>query len=130
MEDALASWDTRIATGPLNTWLTEVTAPHSAAGGGKQPRILFATPGHRAATDVRVVHHGFFEAGYGGLWSGGCETSGFTAGLIRSTCGCGEKRAGSAAGVPETCDLGNWDDSEAEPAVLYGYVQLHYGLKS
>jgi GTP-binding protein len=50
METALASWDSRIATGPLNTWVKEiVAATPPPVRSGKQPRIL--------STDVRAVHH-------------------------------------------------------------------------
>src|SRR6202035_4362342 len=44
METALASWDARISTGQLNTWIKEVVAATPPpVRGGKQPRILFAT---------------------------------------------------------------------------------------
>src|SRR6185312_9081929 len=44
MEMSLESWDTRIGTGRLNTWVKEVVAATPPpVRGGKQPRILFAT---------------------------------------------------------------------------------------
>jgi len=44
LEVALASWDTRIATGKLNAFVSELSMefPHPVRG-GKQPRVLFAT---------------------------------------------------------------------------------------
>ena len=60
LETALESWDARISTGRLNTFLKEIVAAHAAAGAGRQAA---ADPvrhaGDRAAADVRVVHHGF-----------------------------------------------------------------------
>ncbi|MDX6287290.1 MAG: GTPase [Frankiales bacterium] len=44
LERALAGWETRISTGRLNTWLTEVTAATPPpARGGRASRVLFAT---------------------------------------------------------------------------------------
>jgi GTPase len=44
LRTALASWETRVPTGQLNQWLTEIVqaTPHPVRG-GKAPRILFAT---------------------------------------------------------------------------------------
>ncbi len=70
MEDALASWDTRIATGPLNTH-HRGDGGHTAAGARRQAatHLVRDLAGHRAATDVRVVHHGFLSR-YRRFWSG------------------------------------------------------------
>ena len=58
LETALGSWDTRISTGRLNTFLKEVVAATPPpVRGGKQPRILFATQATARTADVRVVHH-------------------------------------------------------------------------
>ncbi|WP_010596537.1 ribosome biogenesis GTPase Der, partial [Rhodococcus sp. P14] len=44
METALESWDKRISTGRLNTWLKEViAATPPPMRGGRLPRVLFAT---------------------------------------------------------------------------------------
>jgi hypothetical protein len=48
LELALRSWDTRIATGKFNAFLSELTAAHPhPVRGGKQPRILFGTQPRR-----------------------------------------------------------------------------------
>ena len=44
MRTALAGWQTRIPTGRLNQWVTELVQAHPhPVRGGRQPRILFAT---------------------------------------------------------------------------------------
>lgn len=65
MRTALASWDQRIPTGRLNSWLSEViAATPPPVRGGKQPKILFATQaGTRPPTFV-LFTSGFLEAGY------------------------------------------------------------------
>ncbi len=65
LEDALASWDTRIPTGRLNTWLTEVVAATPPpARGGRQPRILFATQASARPPTCVLFTTGVLEAGY------------------------------------------------------------------
>ena len=65
METALASWDTRIATGPLNSWIKEVVAATPPpVRGGKQPRILFATQATARPPTFVLFTTGFLEAGY------------------------------------------------------------------
>lgn len=65
METALESWDKRISTGRLNTWLKEVVAATPPPmRGGRLPRVLFATQaGTRPPTFV-LFTTGFLEAGY------------------------------------------------------------------
>jgi GTP-binding protein len=65
MRTALASWDQRIPTGRLNSWLSDViAATPPPVRGGKQPKILFATQaGTRPPTFV-LFTSGFLEAGY------------------------------------------------------------------
>jgi len=65
METALESWDKRISTGRLNTWLKEViAATPPPMRGGRLPRVLFATQaGTRPPTFV-LFTTGFLEAGY------------------------------------------------------------------
>jgi GTP-binding protein len=44
LDAALEGWETRVATGPLNTFLQRITAAHPhPVRSGRQPRILFAT---------------------------------------------------------------------------------------
>jgi GTPase len=65
MESALASWDTRIGTGRLNTWIKElVAATPPPVRGGKQPRILFATQAIARPPTFVLFTTGFLEAGY------------------------------------------------------------------
>jgi GTP-binding protein len=65
MRRALASWDQRIPTGQLNSWLSDViAATPPPVRGGKQPKVLFATQaGTRPPTFV-LFTSGFLEAGY------------------------------------------------------------------
>ncbi|MFZ0834376.1 MAG: ribosome biogenesis GTPase Der [Mycobacterium sp.] len=62
---ALQSWDTRISTGRLNTWLKEVVAATPPpVRGGRQPRILFATQATARPPTFVLFTTGFLEAGY------------------------------------------------------------------
>jgi GTPase len=62
---SLASWDQRISTGRLNTWLTEiVAATPPPARGGKAPRVLFATQADTRPPRFVLFTTGFLEAGY------------------------------------------------------------------
>ncbi len=65
LRTSLDSWDTRISTGRLNTWLTEVvgqTPPPPR--GGKAPRVLFATQADTRPPRFVLFTTGFLEAGY------------------------------------------------------------------
>ncbi|XVX18620.1 ribosome biogenesis GTPase Der [Actinomycetota bacterium] len=65
LETALDSWDTRIPTGRLNSFLGEVVAAHPhPVRGGKQPRILFATQASTRPPRFVIFASGFIEAGY------------------------------------------------------------------
>ncbi|CAN5151101.1 ribosome biogenesis GTPase Der [soil metagenome] len=65
LENALASWDKRISTGQLNTFLKEiVAATPPPVRGGKQPRILFATQATNRPPTFVLFTTGFLEAGY------------------------------------------------------------------
>ncbi|MDA2814784.1 ribosome biogenesis GTPase Der [Nocardiopsis sp. RSe5-2] len=60
IETGLASWDARIPTGRLNSWLKElVAATPPPVRGGRQPKILFATQ-----ADVRPPHFVLFTTGF------------------------------------------------------------------
>jgi GTP-binding protein len=65
LERALESWDTRIPTGRLNSFLGELVAanPHPVRS-GKQPRILFATQASTRPPRFVIFATGFIEAGY------------------------------------------------------------------
>jgi GTP-binding protein len=65
LEGALASWDKRIPTGQLNSWLKEVVAATPPpARGGRAPRILFATQAAARPPTFVLFSSGFLEAGY------------------------------------------------------------------
>ena len=62
---ALASWEQRVPTGALNTWLTALAAatPHPVRG-GRAPRILFATQAGVAPPRFVLFTTGPLDAGY------------------------------------------------------------------
>ncbi|PRY56629.1 GTP-binding protein [Knoellia remsis] len=65
LETSLDSWDTRIPTGRLNSFLGEIVAGHPhPVRGGKQPRILFATQASTRPPRFVLFASGFIEAGY------------------------------------------------------------------
>ena len=62
---SLESWDRRIPTGRLNSWLTEVVNATPPPGrGGKRPRVLFATQADTRPPRFVLFTTGFLEAGY------------------------------------------------------------------
>ncbi|MGI4894726.1 MAG: ribosome biogenesis GTPase Der [Janthinobacterium lividum] len=62
---SLESWDTRIPTGRLNSFLGQVVAAHPhPVRGGKQPRILFGTQASTRPPRFVLFASGFLEAGY------------------------------------------------------------------
>lgn len=65
MDVALKSWDQRISTGKLNSFIGELAAAHPhPVRGGKQPRILFATQPRTRPPRLILFASGFIEAGY------------------------------------------------------------------
>ncbi len=65
METALESWDKRIPTGRLNTWLKEVVAATPPPmRGGRLPRVLFVTQATTRPPTFVLFTTGFLEAGY------------------------------------------------------------------
>lgn len=62
---ALESWDTRIPTGRLNSWISDlVAAKPPPVRGGKQPKILFATQAQTRPPTFVLFASGFLEPGY------------------------------------------------------------------
>ncbi|MGI8680663.1 MAG: ribosome biogenesis GTPase Der [Mycobacteriales bacterium] len=62
---ALAGWETRVATGRLNSWLGEViAATPPPVRGGKQPKVLFVTQAAVRPPRFVLFSSGFLEAGY------------------------------------------------------------------
>jgi GTP-binding protein len=65
LRTSLTSWDRRISTGRLNTWLTDVVAATPPpARSGRAPRVLFATQADTRPPRFVVFATGFLEAGY------------------------------------------------------------------
>lgn len=65
LRTSLGSWDRRISTGRLNSWLSEVVAATPPPGrGGKHPRVLFATQADVRPPRFVLFTTGFLEAGY------------------------------------------------------------------
>ncbi|BBY29931.1 ribosome biogenesis GTPase Der [Mycolicibacterium sediminis] len=94
IEGALASWDARISTGRLNTFLKEiVAATPPPVRGGKQPRILFATQATARPPTFVLFTSGFLEAGYRRFLERKLrETFGFEGSPIRINVRVREKR--------------------------------------
>ncbi|HXO81624.1 MAG TPA: ribosome biogenesis GTPase Der [Mycobacterium sp.] len=94
LESALASWDARIGTGRLNTWIKEVVAATPPpVRGGKQPRILFATQAAARPPTFVLFTSGFLEAGYRRFLERRLrETFGFEGSPIRINVRVREKR--------------------------------------
>ena len=65
MMEALESWDQRIPTGQLNTWLRAVIAETPPPmRGGRLPRVLFATQASSRPPVIVLFTTGFLEHGY------------------------------------------------------------------
>ena len=65
LELALASWDTRIATGKFNALVVELASEHPhPVRGGKQPRILFGTQAATRPPMFVLFTTGFLDPGY------------------------------------------------------------------
>lgn len=65
MRQALESWDKRIPTGRLNSFLGQLQSAHPhPLRGGKQPRILFATQASNRPPRFVIFATGFLEHGY------------------------------------------------------------------
>lgn len=65
IEQALASWESRISTGKLNAFLGRLVASHPhPVRGGKQPRILFATQAQSSPPTFVLFTSGKLDDGY------------------------------------------------------------------
>jgi GTP-binding protein len=65
LRTALESWDQRVPTGALNSWLSDlVAATPPPVRGGKQPKVLFATQAQTRPPTIVLFTTGFLEAGY------------------------------------------------------------------
>ncbi|HEY1575437.1 MAG TPA: ribosome biogenesis GTPase Der [Pseudonocardiaceae bacterium] len=94
LRTALRSWDQRVATGPLNTWLSDlVAATPPPVRSGKQPKILFATQATTRPPTIVLFTTGFLEAGYRRFVERKFrETFGFTGSPVRVSVRVREKR--------------------------------------
>ena len=94
LEKSLESWDTRVSTGRLNTFVKEiVAATPPPVRGGKQPRILFATQATARPPTFVLFTTGFLEAGYRRFLERRLrETFGFEGSPIRINVRVREKR--------------------------------------
>jgi GTP-binding protein len=65
LRTALGSWDKRVSTGQLNSWLADlIAATPPPVRGGKQPKVLFATQAGIRPPTLVLFTTGFLEAGY------------------------------------------------------------------
>ncbi|MDN6520177.1 MAG: 50S ribosome-binding GTPase, partial [Yaniella sp.] len=65
LETALESWESRVPTGKLNSFIGELVAAHPhPVRGGKQPRILFATQSSTRPPKFILFTTGFLDPGY------------------------------------------------------------------
>ncbi|ONI91268.1 ribosome biogenesis GTPase Der [Saccharothrix sp. ALI-22-I] len=65
LRTALKSWDTRVPTGRLNSWLNDlIAATPPPVRSGKQPKVLFATQASTRPPTFVLFTTGFLEAGY------------------------------------------------------------------
>ena len=65
MNTALNSWDQRISTSKLNSFLGKIQQAHPhPLRGGKQPRILFATQAGTRPPRFVIFTTGFLDPGY------------------------------------------------------------------
>jgi GTPase len=65
LRTALTSWDQRVSTGQLNSWLAElIAATPPPVRSGKQPKVLFATQAQTRPPTLVLFTSGFLEAGY------------------------------------------------------------------
>jgi GTP-binding protein len=94
LRTALKSWDQRVPTGPLNSWLSDlVAATPPPVRGGKQPKILFATQATTRPPTIVLFTTGFLEAGYRRFVERKFrETFGFTGSPVRISVRVREKR--------------------------------------
>lgn len=94
LESALESWDARVPTGQLNSWVKEVVAATPPpVRGGRQPRVLFATQATSRPPTFVLFTTGFLEAGYRRFLERRLrETFGFEGSPIRINVRVREKR--------------------------------------
>ncbi|MGH3097027.1 MAG: ribosome biogenesis GTPase Der [Streptosporangiales bacterium] len=97
LDSALEGWQTRVSTGRLNAWLTEVTAATPPpVRGGRQTRVLFATQAGASPPRIILFTTGPLEAGYLRFLERRLrETFGFTGSPVRITVRARPRRRGN-----------------------------------
>jgi GTP-binding protein len=97
---ALDGWETRVPTGRLNSWLTELTAATPPpVRGGRQPKILFATQAGIRPPHFVLFATGFLEASYRRFVERRLrEEFGFEGSPVHVSVRLREKRAGRPSG--------------------------------
>lgn len=97
LRTALDSWDKRIGTGQLNTWIKDlIAATPPPVRGGKQPKVLFATQAASRPPTFVLFTSGFLEAGYRRFIERRLrEDFGFAGSPVRVNVRVREKRSGS-----------------------------------
>jgi GTPase len=100
LELALAGWETRVPTGRLNAWLSDlVAATPPPARGGRLPKVLFATQAGIRPPHFVVFTTGFLEAGYRRFIERKLrEEFGFAGSPVRVSVRARERRPGRQAG--------------------------------
>jgi len=95
LRTALTSWDSRIPTGVLNSWLSDlIAATPPPVRGGKQPKVLFATQATTRPPTLVLFTTGFLEASYRRFVERKFrETFGFTGTPVRVSVRVREKRS-------------------------------------
>jgi len=104
IELALDSWETRVPTGRLNAWLTEViAATPPPSRGGRLPKILFATQAGIRPPHIVLFSTGFLEAGYRRFIERRLrEEFGFEGSPLRVSLRLRERRAARRTGLSST----------------------------
>ena len=94
LRTALESWDQRVATGALNSWLSDlIAATPPPVRSGKQPKVLFATQAQTRPPTIVLFSTGFLEAGYRRFIERKFrETFGFTGSPVRISVRVREKK--------------------------------------
>jgi GTP-binding protein len=94
LRTALDSWDQRVATGALNSWLSDlIAATPPPVRSGKQPKVLFATQAQTRPPTIVLFSTGFLEAGYRRFIERKFrETFGFTGSPVRISVRVREKK--------------------------------------
>lgn len=100
LETALGSWDTRVPTGKLNSWLGEVVArTPPPPRGGRAPKVLFATQAGTRPPRFVLFTTGFLEPAYRRFIERRLrEDFGFAGSPIEISVKVKEKRSGGRSG--------------------------------